>query len=205
MLKIENFIINAQENKVFALEYLKIENSVKANIIGSNRSGKSIFFKAIHGDYHDFSGDIYIKEKPVIFYKKRKKTILIESVSHLLQEDSIWKNISLPIVKVTARQKEKIMELCGIAELGEIYGRKVKNISFSSQKFVELIRAVIQLPYIILIDDVDNFFDDVNMIQMHRICDYALQNGSTIIVSSKQRLENFHIAYRIQNKEIVKL
>ena len=70
---------------------------------------------------------------------------------------------------------------------------------------MELIRAVIQLPYIILIDDVDNFFDDVNMIQMHRICDYALQNGSTIIVSSKQRLENFHIAYRIQNKEIVKL
>jgi molybdate transport system ATP-binding protein len=205
MLKIENFSISAQDSIVFSLDKFLAENANKVNIIGSNRTGKTIFFRAVHGEYFDFSGDIYIKEKPPVFYKKRRKTISVESTSHLLPEDSIWKNITLPIVKVTQGQKEKIPELCQIAELGEIYGRRVKHLSYSSQKFVELIRAVIQLPYIILIDDADSFFDDINLLKMHRICNFAVENGTTLLVSSKRKLENFDSYFRIQNKELVQI
>jgi molybdate transport system ATP-binding protein len=205
MLKIENFSISAQDSIVFSLDKFLAENANKVNIVGSNRTGKTIFFRAIHGEYFDFSGDIYIKEKPPVFYKKRRKTISVESISHLLPEDSIWKNITLPIVKVTQGQKEKIPELCQIAELGEIYGRRVKHLSYSSQKFVELIRAVIQLPYIILIDDADSFFDDINLLKMHRICNFAVENGTTLLVSSKRKLENFDSYFRIQSKELVQI
>ena len=94
MLKIENFSISAQDSIVFSLDKFLAENANKVNIVGSNRTGKTIFFRAIHGEYFDFSGDIYIKEKPPVFYKKRRKTISVESTSHLLPEDSIWKNIT---------------------------------------------------------------------------------------------------------------
>jgi molybdate transport system ATP-binding protein len=205
MLKIENFSINAQESNVFTIDKFLAENAKKVNIVGSNRTGKTIFFKAVHGEYFDFSGDIYIKEKPPVFYKKRKKTMLIENIPHLLPEDSVWKNITLPIIKVTSGQKEKIPELCQMAELGEIYGRRVKHLSHSSQKFVELIRAVIQLPYIILIDDADSFFDEINLLKMHRICNYAIDNGTTLLVSSKRKLENFDLYFRVQNKELAQI
>ncbi len=205
MLKIEGFSLSRENEKFMLINELLIGSGMKVNIFGNNDTGKSLFLRSLHGDYHDFGGQILIKDKPLLFYKKKKRTILLDNTSHLLINESVWKNIIIPLPKVTARQKQKILELCTISQLADKIGSKVKTLSFSSKKFIELIRAVIQLPQIILIDDLENYFDDKNMIKALEICTFALNSGTSLIATSKRKLDNFDIHYRIQNNKVVKL
>lgn len=205
MLKIENLTLLIEYEKLFSLDSFNLSNKQKAIIIGNNDAGKSLFLKAIHGEHTDFEGNIFIKEKPVIFYRKRKKTILIENSVKFLPKESIWKNIVLPLDKEKSGKEEKIIMLCNIAGLGEIYNSNADNLSYSSQKLVELIRAVIQHPYLILVDDIDNYFDDIKMVRVNEIMKYALDNGTSIICTSKRKLEDFEISCRIQNGKMVRL
>ena len=205
MLKIEGFSLSKENKKFMLINEMLIGSSMRVNIFGNNDTGKSLFLRSVHGDHHDFGGKILLKNKPLLFYKKKKKTILLDNTSHLLQNESVWKNIIIPLPKVTVRQKQKILELCMISQLGDKIGSKVKTLSFSSKKFIELIRAVIQLPQIILIDDLENYFDDKNMVKALEICNFALNSGTSLIATSKIKLDNFDTHYRIQNNKVVKL
>ncbi|RLC52621.1 MAG: hypothetical protein DRZ79_00905 [Candidatus Cloacimonadota bacterium] len=205
MLKINDFSLFTKGEQLFSIKEMRLESGKMAVVFGNNDTGKSLFLRTIHGDYFDFKGDIYIKENPAIFYKKRKKTILIENAVHLLPQKTIWENIIIPLPKISSKTKEKIADLANLAGLGEIYGTKVEKLSFSSQKFIELIRAAIQTPYLILIDDFDNFFDEIKLIKATEILNHALKNGTSIVATAKTKPENFQIIYRIQNKEMVKL
>jgi len=205
MLKIENLALLIEYEKLFTLDSFILSDKQKAIIVGNNDTGKSLFLKAIHGEHTEFEGNIFIKEKPAIFYKKRKKTILIENSVKFLPKESIWKNIVLPLDKEKSKKEEKINDLCNIAGLGEIYNSNADNLSYSSQKLVELIRAVIQQPYLILIDDIDNYFDDIKMVRVNEIMKFVTDNGTSIICTSKKKLEDFDVYCRIQNGKMVQL
>lgn len=205
MLKIEGFSLSRENEKFMLINEMLIGSGLRVNIFGNNDTGRSLLLRSIHGDYYNFGGQILIKDKPLLFYKKKKKTILIDNTSHLLMDESVWKNIIIPLPKVTARQKQKILELCMTSQLGDKIGNKVKTLSSSSKKFIELIRAVIQLPQIILVDDFENYFDDKNMVTALEICNFALNSGASLIVTSKRKLDNFDIHYRIQDNKVVKL
>ena len=205
MLKIEGFSLSRDNKKFMLINEMLIGSGVKINIFGNNNTGRSLLLRSIHGDYYNFGGKILIKDKPLLFYKKKKKTILIDNTSHLLMDETVWKNIIIPLPKITARQKQKIVELCMLSQLGDKIGNKVKTLSYSSKKFIELIRAVIQLPQIILIDDLENYFDDKNITIALEICNFALNSGASLITTSKRKLNNFDSYYRIQDKKVVKL
>ena len=205
MLKIEGFSLSRENEKFMLINEMLIGSSMRVNIFGNNDTGRSLLLRSIHGDYFDYGGQIMIKDKSALFYKKKKKTILINNTSHLLVNESVWKNIIIPLPKITARQKQKIMELCVLAKLADKIGLKVKTLSSSSKKFIELIRAVIQLPQIILVDDLENYFDDKNMITALEICNFALNSGTSVIATSKKKLDNFDVNYRIQDSKMVKL
>lgn len=205
MLKIEGFSLSRENEKFMIINQMLIGSSMRVNIFGNNDTGRSLLLKSINGDHSAYGGQIMIKDKPALFYKKKKKTILIDNHSHLLPNESVWKNIIIPLSKVTSRQKQKILELCMMSQLGDKIRNKVKTLSSSSRKFIELIRAVIQLPQIILIDDLENYFDDKNLIIALDICNYALNSGASLIATSKYKLDNFDVHYRIQNDKVVKL
>jgi len=205
MLKIEGFSLSRDNEKFMLVNQMIVGSSMKVNIIGNNDTGRSLLLKSIHGDHFNYGGQITIKDKPALFYKKKKKSILIDNNSHLLTNDSVWNNITIPLAKVTTRQKQKILELCAMSQLGDKIGTKVKLLSSSSRKFIELIRAVIQLPQLILIDDLENYFDDKNLLIALDICNYSVNNGTSLIATSKYKLENFDMHYRVQNSKVVKL
>jgi ABC-type nitrate/sulfonate/bicarbonate transport system ATPase subunit len=203
MLKIENFTLSFENERFMLIDDILFAGGKKINLFADNSSGKTLLLRSIHGDFTKFEGSILIKEKPPLFYKKRKKTILVENQVHLLMNESIWKNITLPLENISSRQKQKITDLCSLAGLSEKIGTKVNKLPFSSQKFVELIRAVIQLPYLILIDDMDNFFDGKNLLKALEISEYALNSGSSLLATSKNKMEHFDITCRVQDKRVV--
>ncbi len=205
MLRIDNLEIAINDEVLLKTDYFNLNAGEKAAIIGNNDSGKSLLLKAIHGDFSKFTGNIFIKEKSSIFYKKRKQTILVDSVNRILENEDLWKNLTLPLPGVSSRTTQKIKQFCEKAGLDMLLKSKAKTTSFSTQKMIEVIRAVIQLPYIILIDDIDMFFDSNKLNHVLDILDYATNNGSCVLVTAKQKMDNFDLNYRIQNHNLVKL
>ena len=205
MLKISDFFLNKKKDNLLSVGYLEIQPGQLVNLVGDNRSGKSLLFKTIHGDYYNYSGDIIIKEKPAVLYRKRKQTALVECHSHLLYSETVWNNILLPFPRLNSRMKMKISELCLLAGIDNILQDKVRNISFSQQKFIEIIRAVVQLPYLIMIDDLDVYFDDENYKKALEVLNFAISSGSSVIVSSKQKLDQMDRVLKIETSTVREL
>jgi len=205
MLKISDYFLNIKKTNLLTCAAMAIEKGELVNLVGKNRSGKSLMFKTIHGDYYNYTGDILIQEKPAIFYRNRKQTVLVEATSHLLLGETVWRNIILPIPKLSSRLKLKITELCMFAEIDRLLQQKAGKVSYSEQKFIEIIRAVAQLPSIVLIDDIDRFIDPINLAKALKICAFATNSGSSVILSSQNKLENVDRTLKIQGGTVVEL
>ncbi len=205
MLNINNYSLICNKKVFISIEQLQIVGGSKVNIFANNDAGKSLFLRSIHGDYHKYKGEIKIKEKSAKFYLKRKKTILLESLPHILPQETVWKNIVLPLPNISLRQKQKITDLCNIAGLTDKIAVKTRNVSYSALKFIELIRAVVQLPYLILLDDFDTFFDRGNYLKALNIFDYVLDNGAIVLATSREKLNSFDEFYSIRSNKMEKV
>ena len=73
MLSINNFRLKIDDAELLEVINLEIKSSEKHLILGSNKTGKSLFLKTIHGLNSKFEGEILIKEKPsgIIIYANK--------------------------------------------------------------------------------------------------------------------------------------
>lgn len=205
MLSIDNLVIKSEEQNLLEVHSLKMQAGETLLLIGDNNSGKSLLLQAIHGAYDAYEGDIMLKEKPALFYKKRKKTILIDYPFRLLLNQSVFANITLPLGKIKPALQETISDLCKIAELGEIYNTPMTNYSRSDKKLVEIIRAIIQKINVILIDDIDQYFDEKKFLKVKELIQFGNAEKSSFLLTAKKNVPQIENVYRIQNKKVVKL
>lgn len=205
MLKFENFTINLESRHLFTIHNMVIGSGEMVNIAGNNATGKTLLLKSIHGEYSKYLGSVMIKENNPIFSRKKRETLMLEITPHILHTESVWKNLVLPLTKITPRVRQKLTELCEIANLNDKISRKSETLSYSEIKYLELIRAVIQLPKLILIDDLDNFFDELHHTKALKILEYAKNSGTCVIVTSKKKMEGFDENYRIYGMKMVKI
>ncbi|MDY6915871.1 MAG: ATP-binding cassette domain-containing protein [Candidatus Cloacimonadota bacterium] len=203
MLKIDNLEIKSRKKRVLIAPYAIFESGISYLVLGKNNSGKSLFLKAIAGQYKAVSGDINWKEKKIFSSRFACSSIFLERNCHLLPEKTVWENLCLPFSKVTSRIKNKLTEYCHTAGISYNIETKAGHLSYSDQKFIELIRTAVQIPNIILLDDVDTYFDEINYNKALHILQSCLKNNSILIATSRSLLENFHHTLRIQNKELL--
>ena len=199
MLKIENLSVKLKEDVLFRCDSVEIESGKNVLVIGENNTGKTIFLQSIHGEFRNYDGTILWKEKA--FSKKKRTSILIDSTFHLIQEKSIYYNITLPFGKINSALEQEIIDTCFLGNLETIFKSKVKHCSRSDQKMIEIIRAVVQQPELILIDDIDDYFDDKKFVLLCKIM--KTLKKTTVISTSKKRLSDFDQLYRIQNGVVV--
>jgi ABC-type transport system involved in cytochrome c biogenesis ATPase subunit len=207
MLAAEQIQIHARGELVLEVKEIRIESGSAALLIGDNNSGKSLLLQAINKGY-PFEGMVDIHTSTPLLdklYRKRPEVILLHHTSHVMELDTIWKNLTLPLEKITNKQQTKLEELCALAQLPAPRSTRANTLSLSQLKMVELIRAVIQLPTLLLIDDVDTFFDEKQALVFHQIIDFSLRSGGSILATAKQRIDGFWRYYRIQNHQVVQL
>ncbi len=203
MVKIENFILKTGEYELFTTEIITLEKGEKILLVGKNSTGKSLFLKSLHKQYFNHNGNFEIKNDGFL-KKRRKESLLIDNQVNLIPEQTIYKNIILPLKKINDRKIELISDLCREGGLGEIYSVKISQLSYSQCKMVEIIRAIVVNPLVILLDDLDNYFDDINISVMFKLFEISKAKHS-LIATSKKIIENFNQIYRIQNQKVVKL
>ena len=193
MLKIKKFELKKQKETILSIPEILLEDKYKNLVLGPNDKGKSALLNCIH------SGECV---EPFKNKEKRVPSVLIDYHDGLFNELSMWKNLCFGIPKLTETKKNLIKTLAEKVELDKYMSKKVAFLSFSNKKLVELIRATAIMPLLILIDDLDKYFDDINLIKAISILTFASNNGSIILASSGRKIFGFDKSFIIKNDNL---
>ncbi|MDP8221122.1 MAG: ATP-binding cassette domain-containing protein [Candidatus Stygibacter frigidus] len=203
MIELKNFVISGAGDFHLKADELQIKSGLFIQISGNNNSGKSLVLKCLAGFYHNFKGELLyngVLEKPGNY-----SVILINDFAALMPEKSMKYNLYLPFNKTTKRKKIILDEMLTNTGLKKYQHQKVKTLSRSEIKTLELIRAVIQQPHFIFIDDFDTYFDNSSLENLTKVFDYAAKAGTAIMITTRTKFEGITSSYAINSGEIHKL
>ena len=170
---------------------LVFEKGIKNVIIGNNESGKTTILNLIIGLYELNTGNILIDNNDIKHYSKK---LLRNKISYITQNPKIL-NVSLKenIILNRTMFSENLERVCEIANLKDLISSNNlqddiilnENLTESQIKRIEIARAILTEPKIILIDDIDSDIDD-NDSDLKQAIDnlYNIKNCTFIIVSN---------------------
>ena len=202
MIELRNFVITGARGYCLKADNLQIKSGLFIQINGSNNSGKSLLLKTLAGLYKDYEGELFyngVKEKPGNY-----SVILINDFAAVLPQKSVKYNLNLPLGKTSVRKNKLLQDMLQESGLEKSLGDKLNTLSASQIKTLELIRAIIQQPHFLLIDDFDTYFDNVSLENLIKAFDHAVKAGTAIVITTRKKFEGISNSYLIKSGEIYK-
>lgn len=214
-MEIPKLKITEGKNLLLSSDTFTIENGESLFIRSTDPEGKTLFLRTLY---------LYLKmdkKKRELFRKRNdlfhwdirnrrklagrggKDVLLVELNPAILPLLTVNQNIMLPLINLNTRLKNKIFDYLSQFGLGTKQYLPSSHLSFTELKIVELIRAVILLPEVILIDDFDLSFPQVKLDKILEILTLIQKNGTIIIASGKTDNRSFQRTFSIANKQVV--
>lgn len=177
-------------------------------IVGENGAGKSTLLKLIMGIYQPDSGAILLNDETCVFHtpieaKKHSMAMVFQELS-LLPEMTVFDNVFLgneEINKGHIIEKQKMANhLRGkCVEYGiEIdTDELVKNLPLSKQLMVEVLKALMTDPDLIIFDEATSALDNREVYTLFQIIRTLKEQNKTIIFISHRIDEVFDISDRV--------
>ena len=186
MLVFKDFELMNHSELILSIEDLTLNSGDFYYICGKNRSGKSLLLSLINNTYHNYRGEVKYKDRNIDDRFFHEKIRLIRDTAAIFPTLSIEENILLGIKD---KNQKKIIEECvpllSKFKLGFNKNLNCSKLSSSELKIIEIIRGYIQKPYMLLIDDIDNYFDTEYFEGIYNLINQMKQNGTLIIASGK--------------------
>lgn len=201
MLIIDNYNLQVGQNTILFVPSVHLLSGEKALLRADNSKGKSTLLKAIKNHDHDHQGAIQLRE-PEGSKHKNNACILIELAPHLLKDRSVWNNLVLPFKKLSDSQEMKLRHFMKMAGIDIIAERSISACSFAQMKMIELVRAMLIEPYLLLIDDFDKFFDLEHYQLALKMVEHMNAAGCSVFVTAVQEIPGFSKSYMIQGGEL---
>ena len=186
---------------------LTIDKGQSLCLIGPNGAGKSTVLHSIYGFTNIYDGDIIINEKNVTKLSPAEK-LKTAGVAYILQDNSVFPDMTVEenlfmggYIKDNKEQSMEAAErvLKKYTRLAERRDQKAKVLSGGERRLLEISRALIMEPEILLVDEpsiglepkyIDMVFEILNDLQKN-------ENKTIILVeqNAKKGLEFFDIGY----------
>ena len=184
-------------------------------LIGPNGAGKSTILHSIYGFTNIFSGQIEIDGKDITSLTPAEK-LKSCGIAYILQDNSVFPDMTVEenllmggFIKDNVEESKKAAEevLKRYSRLNERRNQKAKNLSGGERRLLEISRALIMNPEILLVDEpsiglepkfIDMVFDILGDLQKN--------DGKTIIMveqNAKKGLEFADIGYVLVSGETV--
>jgi ABC-type bacteriocin/lantibiotic exporter with double-glycine peptidase domain len=162
------------------------------SISGKPSSGKSVLLQTLAGILPTISGEIILYGQPLNQLNDHTLSSIITYVPqnpHFFNS-SIYDNISLYNEKITKTRINKIMSIYGLEDICSSLPKGLDTVCLPSltlskkdQLVVQLLRALVRKPYILLLDDV---FSDVSLDISYTLLSKITENVKTIIIATNQ-------------------
>ncbi len=171
-------------------------------LLGENGSGKTTLACVIYGIYIPDSGEIRLEGRRVIVDSPKKALqlgiayvpqhpVLIESFTGL-------ENIALHLgVRPSAELEEKVREVIEEVGLKVDVRRRVWQMSVIERMRLELIKALIRKPKVLILDEASTAFTEVELKALHAFLKKYAKKGVGVIYITHKVSEVFEIADRV--------
>jgi branched-chain amino acid transport system ATP-binding protein len=175
LLHISNISLNIEGIDILSDINMKIYPKNIHSVIGPNGAGKTSLMNCITGHYSPQEGLIFFQEKDITNLKPHQiaKVGISRMFQHIevVRELSVIENIMLgrhihlhynaiqalfyygKTHKEEIRNKQIIKETISFLELDDITDRKTGSLSYGTQKKVELARAIVGRPQLLILDE----------------------------------------------------
>lgn len=182
------------DNKVEALRGidLKVEEGDMLAIMGPSGSGKSTLLNIIglldkvsKGEYYFEGKDVKtLKDKESSSFRNKYIGFVVQNFA-LVEDYTIYKNISLPLdyVKISSKEKkERIRDLLKLMGIEDKEKKLPKELSGGQNQRAAIARALVNDPKIILADEPTGALDRKNGQDVMKLFRKLNKAGKTIIV-----------------------
>jgi ABC-type branched-subunit amino acid transport system ATPase component len=181
-----------------------VEEKSITGLIGPNGSGKTTLFNVITGFYRAEAGDIYFKEWNISRLSPHEITrhgmVRTFQITRVFSGLTLLENMLFapkqqlgerlpralfqirPIRNQEKINLEKAMELLEIVGLAELHAEYAENLSYGQRKLLELARALMTSPEVILLDEPAA---GINPTMFKRLCEVILdlhRKGKTFVI-----------------------
>ncbi len=210
------YMVKQKKNPVLKDLHLTIESGTHMYIRGVSGVGKSTLLNIIGLIDDQFEGSYTIDGNDVKkLNEKEKSTLRCEGFGYvfqeyaLIEEDSVYENIKVPLVYSTIKRKyfkERIDEICVKAGLQHYLKTPVKQLSGGERQRVAVARALVNSPEVILADEATSNLDsETTQIILDLIHTYA--KDKTLIFVTHDIARNFRgfgEIYQMENGILLK-
>lgn len=161
-------------------------NSGIYQIDGINGSGKSTLLKCICS-LDEYEGEISINN----FNNLNSEELLSTYISYVSQDFSLFQELTVKqnIQLILGDENtQKLNELITTFEFNYCLEKKVNSLSSGEQKITEFIIAVARLKPILILDEIDNFLDDVSKARV--VAELEKYEGIVLLTSHTKLIDN---------------
>ena len=175
---------------------LKIEQGEFVFIVGSSGAGKSTLLKMLSGQEKPSEGEVYLDDRELSRITRWSNNRVNLLFGHVMQEPSLGRRITvqenLQIAAQVGRKRleskaqmrariDKVLGLVGMANTGHFYPAELSQ---GENRRVELARALINSPPILVLDELTGNLDDDNIWDMLHLLTEVNRRGTTVIMAT---------------------
>lgn len=209
----ENLIKEYSSRRVVDGVSLEVQEGEIVGLLGPNGAGKTTIFQMLIGLIVPLAGKIHLDGEEITSlptYKRAK-----EGIGYLPQESSIFRGLSveenilailetLPISK--RERKKKLSELLDEFGLSHLSKEKAIFLSGGERRRVEIARALVTEPKILLLDEPFTGIDPITVTEIQGLVTLLKKKGIGILITDHNVRDTLRIterAYLIHRGKII--
>ena len=176
---------------------LRVDKGEMVYLVGPSGAGKSTVLKCLYNGVDINKGELLIENSNMSnlsilkTQKLRRKIGIIFQDYRLIENQSVFENVSLPLridkisSKLIKQKTTKILKEIGIFKLANNYP---KDLSSGEQQLVSICRALVKDPLMVLADEPTGNLDQKASMEIVNILENISNLGTTVIMSTHNKL-----------------
>ncbi len=192
LMRLDNLSFTYKGKRILKNINMKIESSEIYSIIGPNGAGKTTLLNCLTGLAGPFSGEVFLKEKPIGEYGRRDFCKIVSYVPQmhrpvfnytveeivLMGKNPCMSEFSLP----TAEDRKEVLKILDELKISHLKDRYYTKISGGELRMVLIARALIQAGGLIVMDEPAAHLDIKNQFEILEIIRNLASNKKSAVV-----------------------
>ena len=172
-------------------------------VVGGSGAGKSTLLRLITGTAKPTRGKVYLDDKDlnrVMLLSRNRASVMFGKIWQdptLIRKKTIGENLALASRIAVGRETPKVVDIrikkvLGLVGMRGVEARYPVEMSIGECRRVELARALINSPPILVLDEITANLDDDNIWDMFQLLQEVNRKGTTVIMATHaSRYVNF--------------